>query len=244
MWPRGRKASGGEEPAAPPLACLARSSSSFPTFRGVHALLREEEDEISSSAANNPRRASVFHRVRIATAALRAWRSIPDPGPAPRAVGGEEKRIVLYYTSLRVVRKTFEDCRAVRSILRGFRVAVDERDLAMDSDFLAELKGLLGRQGGPRLGLPQVFIGGRYVGGADEIRQLNESGELKKLMEGVAPAPAGACERCGGVAFVLCGSCSGSRKRYTEKGGGVFRSCPACNENGLARCPDCCPHAL
>ncbi|EHA8591134.1 hypothetical protein COCNU_scaffold034219G000050 [Cocos nucifera] len=241
MWPRWRKPSHGYETTPVPLARPAHSSFSLPTLKDVHALLREEDDDTSSSAANNPRRPSVFHRVRIATAALRAWRSLLDPGPAPPAVGGEEKRIVLYHTSLHVIRKTFDDCRAVRSILRGFRVAVDERDLAMDSGFLAEMKGLLGRQ---RLGLPQVFIGGRYVGGADEIRQLNESGELKRLVEGVAPAAAGGCERCGGVAFVLCGSCSGSRKRYMEKGGGVFRSCPACNENGLARCPDCCPPAL
>lgn len=242
MWPRWRKASRGKEPAAGPLSRSAHSSFSFPTLKDVHALLREEDDEISSSAAKNPRRTSVFHRVRIATAALRAWRSLPDPGPPVPTVGGEEKRIVLYHTSLHVIRKTFEDCRTVRFILRGFRVAVDERDLAMDSGFLAELKGLLGRQWGQRLGLPRVFIGGRYVGGAEEIWQLHESGELKRFVEGVAAAAAAGCERCGGVAFVLCGSCAGSHKRYTEKSG--FRSCTACNENGLVRCADCCPSAL
>ncbi|XP_008804950.1 uncharacterized protein At5g39865-like [Phoenix dactylifera] len=234
MWPRWRKGSLHEEPAAPPI----HSSFSFPTLKDVHSLLRDEE-EISSAAGNSPRRPSVFHRVRISAAALRTWRTLPDPSPVP---AGQEKRIVLYYTSLRVIRKTFEDCRAVRSILRGFRVAVDERDVAMDSGFLAELKVLLGRHRGQRLGLPQVFIGGRYVGGEEEIRQLHESGELRRFVEGVAPAAPAGCERCGGLAFVLCGSCSGSHKRYTEKSG--FRSCTACNENGLVRCPDCCLPSL
>lgn len=142
---------------------------------------------------------------------------------------------MIYFTSLRVVRKTFEDCRAVRSILRGFRVVIDERDLSMDSGFLKELKGILGRK---QLSLPQVFIDGRYIGGAEEIRQLHECGELKRYVETVPPAEPGVCESCGGFRFVLCDKCSGSHKFYSEKGG--FRSCTFCNENGLLRCPDCC----
>uniref|UniRef100_A0A5B7B2V6 Glutaredoxin domain-containing protein n=1 Tax=Davidia involucrata TaxID=16924 RepID=A0A5B7B2V6_DAVIN len=150
---------------------------------------------------------------------------------------GAEKRIVVYFTSLRVVRRTFEDCRAVRSILRGFRVSIDERDLSMDSAFLEELQGILGREDKAKLTLPRVFIGGRYIGGDEEIRQLNETGELKKFVEGLPAAEPGVCEGCGGYRFILCDECSGSHKCYSEKGG--FRSCTECNENGLIRCPSC-----
>ncbi|RVX03066.1 Uncharacterized protein CK203_016745 [Vitis vinifera] len=99
----------------------------------------------------------------------------------------------------------------------------------MDAGFLDELKGILGRK---KLSLPRVFIGGRYVGGAEEIRQLHETGELKKLLGGF-PVAAGVCDECGGYRFMLCENCDGSRKVYSEKTG--FRICTACNENGLIR---------
>lgn len=208
------------------------------SFKDIPALLEDEAppDPVAPPASLK-KSPSIFHRVRSASSALRIWRSVPSPHAAldqdPASAG--EKRIVVYFTSLRVVRKTFEDCRAVRSILRGFRVAVDERDLSMDSGFLNELKGILGRK---QLALPRVFIGGRYMGGAEEIRQLHESGELKKYVEGVPPAEPGVCDCCGGFRFVLCENCSGSHKYYSEKGG--FRCCMLCNENGLVRCPACC----
>ncbi|XP_020596564.1 uncharacterized protein At5g39865 [Phalaenopsis equestris] len=224
MWPKWGKPSRND--TSSPAADLP-SSVATPSFKDIHSLLHDEDE----TGAACRRKASVFHRVRMATAALRTWRSLQSSTLAESG----DKRIVLYYTSLRVVRKTFEDCRMVRSILRGFRVAVDERDLTMDSAFLTELKGLLGRQ---QLSLPRVFIGGRYIGGAEEIRQLHESGELKLYIEGAPPAAASACEACGGVRFLLCSVCNGSRKCHTDKGG--FRSCGCCNENGLVRCPDCC----
>lgn len=151
---------------------------------------------------------------------------------------GAENRIVLYYTSLRGIRKTYEDCCAVRVIFRGFRVCVDEKDISMDRSYRIELQEAL--KGRP-VSLPQVFIKGKYIGGAEEIKQLNEGGELAKLLEGFPLINLGfVCESCGDARFVPCPCCNGSRKVYEEEEG-KLRKCLDCNENGLVRCSGCCP---
>lgn len=104
----------------------------------------------------------------------------------------------------------------------------------MDSRFLNELQGILGQR---KLTVPRVFIGGRYIGGAEEVRQMHEAGELKKLIEELPAAEPGTCGVCGGYRFVLCADCNGSHKLYSEKLG--FKICTACNENGLIRCSSC-----
>ncbi|RRT36742.1 hypothetical protein B296_00054601 [Ensete ventricosum] len=147
-------------------------------------------------------------------------------------------KLVLYTTSLRGIRRTFEDCCAVRAILRGLHVAVDERDVSMDVSFRMELQSLLGK--GRPLALPQVFIENRWLGGVEEIRQMNEAGELGRRLEGVAAQdPTFVCEGCGGARFVPCSYCHGSQKVFVEKEGRK-RRCDECNENGLVRCLHCC----
>nr|KYP44341.1 Uncharacterized protein At5g39865 family [Cajanus cajan] len=174
--------------------------------------------------------------------------------------GGKEK-VVLYFTSLRGVRKTYEDCCHVRLILKGLGVRLDERDVSMHSGFKEELKELLGHGYG-KGGLPRVFVGRNYIGGAEDIQQLHEDGQLGKLLDccekiddttdGVDDG--GVCEACGDIRFVPCETCFGSCKIYYEgdndddqeeqEDGEVgefgFQRCPDCNENGLIRCPMCC----
>jgi glutaredoxin domain-containing cysteine-rich protein 1 len=56
--------------------------------------------------------------------------------------GGDE-RVVLYSTSLRGIRKTFQDCNKVRTILQTYVLWIDERDVSMHVEFRKELKDLL-----------------------------------------------------------------------------------------------------
>ncbi|KAK9068845.1 hypothetical protein SSX86_012961 [Deinandra increscens subsp. villosa] len=152
---------------------------------------------------------------------------------------GTEDRIVVYFTSLRGIRRTYEDCYAVRMILKCFRVFIDERDVSMDSAFRKELLSVLGEK---QISLPQVFIKGKYVGGADVIKQLHETGQLAKALKGVAVRSTGpwkVCDGCGDVRFVPCANCNGSKKVFEEDEDELKR-CPNCNENGLIRCPACC----
>lgn len=151
-------------------------------------------------------------------------------------VRGPEDKIVLYFTSVRGIRKTYEDCCSVRTILRGFRVVVDEKDISMDLNYRKELQNALG---GKAVSLPQLFVGGKHIGGADEVKQLHETGELEKLLDGYPILDHGfACNTCGESRFVPCLSCNGSRKVFLEDEG-LMRRCTVCNENGLIRCPAC-----
>lgn len=162
--------------------------------------------------------------------------SVSNSSPAIRLPGTED-RIVVYLTSLRGIRRTYEDCYAVRMIFRGFRVWVDERDISMDSAYKKELQSVLGEK---NVSLPQVFIKGKYVGGADVIKQLFETGELASTLKGIpVREPGYVCKGCGDVRFVPCANCSGSRKVFDEDEG-LLKRCLECNENGLIRCPDCC----
>ncbi|CAD6203659.1 unnamed protein product [Miscanthus lutarioriparius] len=85
-----------------------------------------------------------------------------------------------------------------------------------------------------------LLVGGVLVGGADEVRRLHESGELRRILEG-APGqdPAFVCGACGGFRFAPCPACDGSRKVFVEEEERA-RRCIECNENGLVRCPNCC----
>ncbi|XP_038992649.1 uncharacterized protein At5g39865-like [Hibiscus syriacus] len=47
--------------------------------------------------------------------------------------------VVFYTTSLRGIRKTFEDCSRIRFHLDSFKVSVQERDVSMDKGFREEL---------------------------------------------------------------------------------------------------------
>lgn len=146
---------------------------------------------------------------------------------------GCEGKVVLYFTSLRGVRKTFENCYMLRLILKGFRVHVDERDVWMHSKFRQELTDVMGTA----LSVPRLFILGRYIGGADEVELLHEEGILAKLLEGLPTECRQVCKVCADVRFIPCTACSGSRKIVTSND--VTERCSKCNENGLIMCPMC-----
>ncbi|KAJ4896046.1 Glutaredoxin family protein [Raphanus sativus] len=159
----------------------------------------------------------------------------------PRLQGGAEDKIVLYFTTLRGIRKTYEDCCCVRMILRGLQVAVDERDISMDSKYRKELQSLLGAAEKPKpVCLPQVFIRGSHIGGVEEIMKLNDSGELAEMLKDFPPSEClGTCRSCGDARFVPCTNCDGSTKVFEEEEE-RFKRCSKCNENGLVRCRQCC----
>ncbi|XP_020577106.1 uncharacterized protein At3g28850-like [Phalaenopsis equestris] len=175
----------------------------------------------------------------------------PMVSPLKKSPPGGERKLVLYLTSLRGVRKTFEDCWNVRVILQGYGFRVDERDVSMHGGFKDELLEILG-PGYCGSNLPRVFADGKYIGGAEEVMRMHEAGELEEALRDceVVAMENGCsvvnCEGCGDVRFVPCEICSGSCKVFVEEEEegeveiGGFRRCSECNENGLVRCPLCC----
>ncbi|XP_022934172.1 uncharacterized protein At3g28850-like isoform X2 [Cucurbita moschata] len=232
--------------------------------------LKEEKDEIGDGNLNSDSMASDFDPEVISSFRKSLQQLTPDHSfylrpventkhqqPPLAAVESkkfyswpEEKKrdkVILYFTSLRGIRKTYEDCCDVRSILRAIGIRVDERDVSMHNGFKEELKQLLMED---QKSLPRVFIGRKQIGGAEEIRRLHEDGQLEKLLEcceKLENDDGGVCEACGDIRFVPCETCSGSCKVFYEEeeeeeaeDGYGFQRCTDCNENGLVRCPICC----
>ncbi|XP_073044281.1 uncharacterized protein [Primulina eburnea] len=147
---------------------------------------------------------------------------------------GGKNSVIIYTTTLRGIRKTFEECNIARTIIESHHVQMFERDVSMHSAFKEELRGLMNTK---EVKVPLVFVKGRLIGGADEVVKLDEEGKLDILFAGIPRATLG-CIRCAGIRFVLCVECNGSCKILGEDGKKSVK-CSECNENGLIQCPIC-----
>lgn len=73
----------------------------------------------------------------------------------------EKGRIVVYMTSMRIVRRTHERCRTVQKILQAHLVRYEEKDLFMSKDNQKELMERLGQKD---IIIPQIFADGLNIG--------------------------------------------------------------------------------
>ncbi|KAE9608063.1 hypothetical protein Lal_00003523 [Lupinus albus] len=216
--------------------CRSRFHSSrfsYSSFKDIDTLL---ENELDSS--KSPSLSRKFH---ISPSLIHSFnntnpRTVPTPSYSIiHPPHSDHNTIVFYFTTLRIIRRTYEDCRVVRSILQGLGITIDERDVSIDDRFRDELRSILGHW---NITLPCVFIGGKYIGGADDVKRLYNSGELQVLIEKLPRSKANGCDICGGLRFVVCDICDGSHKVFMEKSGSTIK-CGTCNANGLIRCPMC-----
>ncbi|XVF82713.1 hypothetical protein PTKIN_Ptkin16aG0071100 [Pterospermum kingtungense] len=159
----------------------------------------------------------------------------PILGYEEKCPPGGDGSVILYTTTLKGIRKTFEDCNSVRFLLESFQVIFYERDISMHTEYKEELWKILDGKVMP----PRLFVKGRYIGGAEEVLALHEQGKLKVLFQGIPVDRSNApCEGCGGVRFVVCFKCNGSHRIIGDDG--LSSKCQNCNENGLIICPLCC----
>ncbi len=68
-------------------------------------------------------------------------------------------------------------CEAVKRLLKSKGVQFKEADVTNDAEKLEELVRTTGHQT-----VPQVFINEKFIGGFDELKALDDSGELAGLL--------------------------------------------------------------
>lgn len=161
--------------------------------------------------------------------------------PTSKAYVEREKgKVVLYTTSLGIVRETFTNCMKMKQMLWTNMVKYDEADLFRDTELQTELRD---RTNSEVVTLPQLFVDGQYIGGVDTVERLNESGELRRILEPYQCKDACAvCTYCGGFQRLLCPICHGSkrsvhRNEFTVEF--VALKCAKCDVFGMIRCPHC-----
>lgn len=69
-------------------------------------------------------------------------------------------------------------CARAEALLTHKGAAYEEIDVTMDAPRRAEMR----ERAGGRHTVPQIFIGGRHIGGSDDLVALDQSGELDRLL--------------------------------------------------------------
>ncbi|KAL4229799.1 Glutaredoxin domain-containing cysteine-rich protein 1 [Mactra antiquata] len=152
----------------------------------------------------------------------------------------EKGKIIVYTTSMTVVRESADKCKSIRHILQTHMVRYEERDMFMSDENQKELRERLGQSA---INIPHVFADGVYIGDFDAVQKLNETGELRNLFKNYTKIQVrSSCDKCGGYRYLPCSFCHGSKKslhrnEFTEEFCAL--RCMQCDENGLMRCDEC-----
>lgn len=88
----------------------------------------------------------------------------------------EKKKVIVYTTSMTVVRESADKCKAVRNMLQTHMVRYEEKDLFMSNE---NQKELLERLGTSAIEVPQVFADGIHIGVSVSFLR---AGRVLKLM--------------------------------------------------------------
>jgi glutaredoxin len=89
-------------------------------------------------------------------------------------------KVVVYTTTMGILRETYQACMKVKQILRTLLVKFEERDVFMSNEYQNEIRE---RMRCEHILVPQVFVDGQHVGDAETIERLNETGELRRILK-------------------------------------------------------------
>ncbi|XP_044734985.1 glutaredoxin domain-containing cysteine-rich protein CG31559-like [Chrysoperla carnea] len=203
-------------------------------FAGYKDLLGGEVASTIRSAKGTVR--GVKNRVRAGIATFLQIQQTTTKSYREKDAG----KVVVYSTTMGIVRNTYHECLKVKQILRTHMVKFEERDVFMSSEYQAEIRD---RMQSEQILIPQVFVDGQHIGDAETIDRLNESGELRRILKPYKSADAcSTCQVCGGYRLLPCPVCNGSKKsvhrnHFTTEF--VALKCMNCDEVGLVRCYNC-----
>ncbi|XP_034664375.1 glutaredoxin domain-containing cysteine-rich protein CG12206 [Drosophila subobscura] len=241
----------GREPSADTTSTFSSSSSQeyesngFPEdgedagFAGYRDVRGSSQSSSSSSSTIRSAKGTVRgvkNRVRNGVATFLQLQQPSVKNFMEKDVG----KVVLYTTSMGIIRDTYAKCANVKQILRTLLIKFEERDVFMSVEYQQEMKE---RMHNRTIRVPQLFVEGQHVGDADTVERLNECGELRQLLRPYKSiATAYTCQTCGGYRLLPCPSCSGSKKsvhrnHFTAEF--VALKCMNCDEVGLVKCPNC-----
>ncbi|XP_014250566.1 glutaredoxin domain-containing cysteine-rich protein CG31559-like [Cimex lectularius] len=152
----------------------------------------------------------------------------------------EKGTLVVYTTTMGVIRATYLRCLKARHILRTNMIKYTEKDVFMSKSFQNELKERLGTDS---VSLPQIFLEGSHLGDVEVLEKMNETGELRSILQPYRSKEAcTTCQVCGDFRLLPCNVCNGSKKSVhrnqfsTEL---VSLRCMHCDEAGLVKCYAC-----
>ncbi|XP_033216993.1 glutaredoxin domain-containing cysteine-rich protein CG31559-like [Belonocnema kinseyi] len=86
-------------------------------------------------------------------------------------------KVVMYSTTMGIVRETYYACMKVKQILRTHLVKYEERDMFMSSESQSELRD---RIGSTIIQVPQLFIDGQYIGDAYRAKPKHSLNQCDK----------------------------------------------------------------
>ncbi|KAF1763248.1 hypothetical protein GCK72_011514 [Caenorhabditis remanei] len=162
---------------------------------------------------------------------------------------GGDCGVVVYLTSCGVLRRSYDRCKAVTSLLEAFRVKFEVRDLNISAFHVAELaeKLKLNEEFQRDLifeSLPLIYVDGYFLGNDKTIVELNDAKTLERILEKYKTTPTLAvCSECGNRGYVVCRVCHGSRRHHVATSSeirfGLILRCSFCDENGISRCQKC-----
>eukprot|EP00039_Didymoeca_costata_P008874 m.117983 g.117983 ORF g.117983 m.117983 type:complete len:634 (+) comp14267_c0_seq2:156-2057(+) len=235
-----RKLGGVSDGSSRPLSILLQSSPST-RFRQVKKGKLSGKGSVMVSRACTIRGKRNGVKKAKSKLALTVSESNKEITPLQRTIEEEKEknRLVVYISSVQVVRETYLKCQKLTQLLYNLRVGAYFRDISMDKLYAKELQERL-----PGAMVPQIFAKGIHLGDYDLVFSLNERGLLKDLFAEFEDRPMLDCTVCGGSGFILCTWCNGSKKSAAisnrfETNKQKFLTCTVCNENALERCREC-----